>query len=240
MIIIPDIHGRDFWKEAVREHEDEEIVFLGDYVDPYSDLEIIHPWDGLLSLRDVIEFKKAHHDNVTLLLGNHELSYIYNSVAKCRHDDDNHNEIRQLIVDNMDLFEIAYEKRVWDKLFLFSHAGIIPTWLEQNEFVMGEIKTGHEAEELNKLFHAGRLCQVLGDTSSYRGGDKEVGSCIWADVDEHFEYEQSPNAKIYSDVYQIFGHTLQHSEQPIITKHFACLDCRHAFRLDENGELIIL
>ena len=34
MIIIPDIHGRDFWKE-VTAIEDEEFVFLGDYVDPY-------------------------------------------------------------------------------------------------------------------------------------------------------------------------------------------------------------
>ena len=238
MIIIPDIHGRNFWKEAVRGHEDEEIIFLGDYVDPYSALEFIYPWDGLLSLRDVIDFKKAHPANVTLLLGNHDLSYVYNSVTKCRHDYENHDDIRKLIVDNMDLFEIAYKKRVGDKLFLFSHAGIIPTWLEQNEFMIGEIKVGHEAEELNKLFHAGKLCQVLGDVSAYRGGIQEVGSCIWADIDEHFDYEQSPNAKIYSDVFQIFGHSLQLSERPIITKHFACLDCRHAFLLDDNGKLV--
>ena len=34
MIIIPDVHGRVFWKEIVKNSEDK-IIFLGDYVDPY-------------------------------------------------------------------------------------------------------------------------------------------------------------------------------------------------------------
>ena len=35
--IIPDVHGRDFWK-GVRNHVEDfdKIVFLGDYVSPYS------------------------------------------------------------------------------------------------------------------------------------------------------------------------------------------------------------
>ena len=77
MIIIPDIHGRSFWKDAVKGHENEKIIFLGDYTDPYSH-EGIEFWEGLQSLREVIEFKKQHLDNVVLLLGNHDLSYISN------------------------------------------------------------------------------------------------------------------------------------------------------------------
>ena len=37
MIIIPDIHGLNFWKEAVAGREEGIIVFLGDYLDPYPD-----------------------------------------------------------------------------------------------------------------------------------------------------------------------------------------------------------
>ena len=33
ILLIPDIHGRDFWKKA-KDFEGE-IVFLGDYLDPY-------------------------------------------------------------------------------------------------------------------------------------------------------------------------------------------------------------
>ena len=37
MIIIPDIHGRTFWKSAVEQKEkDEKIIFLGDYLDHYD------------------------------------------------------------------------------------------------------------------------------------------------------------------------------------------------------------
>ena len=34
MILVPDIHGRDFWK-VVKSYKDNTIVFLGDYLDPY-------------------------------------------------------------------------------------------------------------------------------------------------------------------------------------------------------------
>ena len=34
ILIIPDIHGRTFWKECIK-CECDEIIFLGDYLDPY-------------------------------------------------------------------------------------------------------------------------------------------------------------------------------------------------------------
>ena len=74
-IVIPDVHGRDFWRSAVRGREEEKIIFLGDYVDPYS-WEGITPHVAFLELQDIIEFKKAHPDNVVLLLGNHDLGYL--------------------------------------------------------------------------------------------------------------------------------------------------------------------
>ena len=36
ILIIPDIHGRTFWKECIKCREYDEIIFLGDYLDPYS------------------------------------------------------------------------------------------------------------------------------------------------------------------------------------------------------------
>ena len=40
-LIIPDVHGRSFWKKAIKKHFDEcdHVVFLGDYIDPYG-------WEG--------------------------------------------------------------------------------------------------------------------------------------------------------------------------------------------------
>ena len=120
---------------------------------------------------------------------------------------------------------------------MFSHAGILPNWLKQNDSVLGKIRPGHEVEELNWLFQAGKLYQALGNVSSYRGGAFEYGSCIWADIHEHLDCELYDESSAYHDVYQIFGHTLQLNERPVVTEHFACVDCRHAFLLDDNGTL---
>ena len=67
-IIIPDVHGRTFWREAVKGRENENIIFLGDYLDPYPS-EGITPEKAYRELLDIIDFKKEHIDNVVLLLG---------------------------------------------------------------------------------------------------------------------------------------------------------------------------
>ena len=37
-MVIPDVHGRYFWKEPVKKYFDtvDRVVFLGDYLDPYE------------------------------------------------------------------------------------------------------------------------------------------------------------------------------------------------------------
>ena len=227
MIIIPDIHGRSFWKDAVKGHENEKIIFLGDYTDPYSH-EGIEFWEGLQSLREVIEFKKQHLDNVVLLLGNHDLSYISNYLPQCRHDDENHDEIKSLIKDNLCLFDIVHEERVGKKRIVFSHAGILPDWLKENEMIFGQIKRGNEVKHLNKMFHEDHIYAALGDVSWYRGGHLTTGSCVWADIEEFID--TLPNH--LPGCFQVFGHSQM--PEPMITDWFACLDCHTAFILDEN------
>ena len=37
VLIIPDVHGRTFWKRAIDLIENyDKIIFLGDYLDPYQ------------------------------------------------------------------------------------------------------------------------------------------------------------------------------------------------------------
>lgn len=71
IIIVPDVHGRDFWREPCYERYDEfdKIIFLGDYLDHYSgESTYEHDIDTLI---DVIGFKKTYSDKVILLIGNH-------------------------------------------------------------------------------------------------------------------------------------------------------------------------
>ena len=49
LIIIPDVHGRDFWRKAVEDNPGAEFIFLGDYLDPYgfeeiTEEEAFHDW----------------------------------------------------------------------------------------------------------------------------------------------------------------------------------------------------
>ena len=54
-IIIPDVHGRDFWRETVKTYINTNVVFifLGDYLDPYPHEEMHNEYQGLL---DIIEY----------------------------------------------------------------------------------------------------------------------------------------------------------------------------------------
>lgn len=245
MIIIPDVHGRDFWKSAVEGRDDEEIIFLGDYVDPYSYIENVHPMAGLKCLLEIIEFKKHHMQNVILLLGNHDLSYISDYLVKCRHDYDNAETIRAIFTEDLSLFRIAHEKIVGGRHYIFTHAGILPAWLEENDRILGTLTPGNAVEELNRGFAAGEIYAALGDVSEYRGGHLEAGSCVWADVDEHLDssfqtdicQNKNTSTSPWTEVYQVFGHTQQLSGFPIITPRFACLDCRKAFWLNDDGEI---
>jgi len=225
MIIIPDVHGRTFWKEAVAGREKEEIVFLGDYVDPYSDWEDVRPVDGLIALLEVIDFKKQHPENVTLLLGNHDLSYILHGMGHCRYDYEHANIIKETFLRNLKLFCIAHGTRANDHNILFSHAGVHRYWMSESLLV-----TGYGviciANLLNEAFWKGKLNKSLCQVSRWRGGYDEEGSCVWADVHEHLN-AQYP----LPHHYQIFGHTQQISD-PVITDRFACLDCRKAFTLN--------
>lgn len=225
MIIIPDIHGRSFWHDAVEAESTEEIIFLGDYTDPYPH-EGIAPEKGLETLTDVLRLKADHPERTTLLLGNHDLSYISSHLPQCRHDHRNHDTIRQILLDNLDQFDIAHEIQVADRHIIFTHAGILPQWLKANEPVLGPIPPGHECTALNQHFHDGTLYPALGNLSWYRGGTDETGSCVWADINEHIR----SNTHL-SGYYQIFGHTQM--KEPLIETHFASLDCRQTFRLDD-------
>ena len=101
MILIPDLHGRMFWKEAVANADEAtRIIFLGDYTDPYG-FEEITPKEAFDNFVAVLEYARSH-PNVELLLGNHDCGYLFGEeVCCCRSDEERYAEIRQLFLDNL-------------------------------------------------------------------------------------------------------------------------------------------
>lgn len=234
ILIIPDVHGRDFWADAVMNNLDKEIVFLGDYLDPYSP-EGITKERAIEVFREIIDLKKEHK-NITLLLGNHDCSYaLSTTICECRHDWTNHGEISRLFQDNFDFFDIAKEKTINKKRFFFCHAGIHKSWIKANSFLFPP-RFNPSAKNFNALLHSDdkeirrKLCNALSNVSYYRGGYEGFGSIVWADVSEFL------NSKEIRESKKVFvvGHT--HLKNAVrLCNNLYCLDCKKAFYIDSKG-----
>ncbi len=225
ILIIPDVHGRTFWKDAVSREAFGTVIFLGDYVDPY-------PRDGISNEQalgnffEIIDYGKTQ-DNVVMLLGNHDMHYYSELFAKSgmssRYWQDGSILLKEIFARNKSLFSLAYETTLNDHHYLFTHAGVNGAWLEANH----EIVSVPDAQHLNQLLDSGEGTMALAQVSKMRGGFFNAGSIVWGDVREMLVSNGLP------EVYQIFGHS-QQRETPIINKKMACIDVRRPFVLRQG------
>ena len=67
ILIIPDVHGRKFWRNPVQKYlndPDTHIVFLGDYLDPYPDIDNITAEEAFEEFKELIKtVKNSNNDN---------------------------------------------------------------------------------------------------------------------------------------------------------------------------------
>ena len=242
--LIGDIHGRDFWKE-LKDNTEDLIIFVGDYVDPYTYYENITAEQALENFKEIIEFAKSNK-NVILLVGNHDCTYFLSDlICECRTDYDNFPEICNLFRDNADLFRLAYCFEYNGEKILVSHAGVHLKWFEEEQ--LNEDSTIESISEnpeeicdyLNKKFKElqdkgypkhDKFINDLAQVSSYRGGWSRYGSCVWSDVHEWIEVETYKDPHL--NCYQIFGHTQLKKGYPLIGKTFACIDSKEIYALD--------
>ena len=87
ILVLPDVHGRLFWKEPVQKYIDvvDRVVFLGDYLDPYGDEGGDYDAESIFeNLKEIVELKRNNMDKVVLLKGNHDQHYaseLFNELA---------------------------------------------------------------------------------------------------------------------------------------------------------------
>lgn len=230
MIVIPDIHGRDFWKESVYKNLSKEyIVFLGDYLAPY-DYEPFTPWNAFPHMEDIVEMKKKHPADVTLLLGNHAIHYLTEKGRGSRYDYVRGAQIKCFLIENAGIFQLTYQAEISGKKYLFSHAGILAGWVECNKEYLDNATPDTIGSILNGLW-TNQSCwpilfSLLTDVPQSRWGRSVYGSPIWSDV-----YDMRTDAPELFGIYQIFGHSQQESE-PVISEYFACLDVRRGIQVD--------
>ncbi|MDR2496411.1 MAG: metallophosphoesterase [Tannerellaceae bacterium] len=224
ILIVPDVHGRNFWEPAL-EYEGE-VVFLGDYLDPYSS-EGISAAQALETFLKILDFKKQNPDRVTLLTGNHELHY-YDTKYRCTRFNYSVFEVVHSILtddDTKDLFSVC---RLTGKA-IFVHAGILGGWHRRHAERLAGLGSVID-EQLNRLFAVDK--EPFGEVSYlYRGGSDDYGSPLWADFKEIL-YEREAFAP---DFVQVVGHTqFPTSSEPIVHKNIRLIDNRRLYLLERN------
>lgn len=229
--IIPDVHGRSFWRDAVEAApEGSPIVFLGDYLDPYPQ-EGIAPEESTRVLKEIIAFKKERLDNVTLLLGNHDLGYLDPDICFCRRDHLGAWENGKILEENLDLFDITRKLSFGRVKVLFSHAGIGVSWTERHRNLFR--REDFDPGTLNTMLHEPALRPalygILSEASPFRGGLDPTGSPVWADLDEYLSGEE-----LLPGYFHLFGHTILEGGPVTVGNEGVCLDCRRAFVFTED------
>lgn len=244
ILILPDIHGRNFYRNALYEavDKDVDIICLGDYLDPYPRQEL-HECGVFAPLKELVEVKTQRPEKVHLLIGNHDSSYMLDCrLCEHRYDYIHAPFYRKFFRDNYNLFQLAYLTEVNGKRFLFTHAGISIWWLKHNEDYFGaDISDPGKVLALldNGLrryrddIHDDVLLRILDQVGYDRGGRFYNGSMIWADVAEYLNEDSFP----WDGLVQIFGHSQQRQHPVKIGERAFCLDCRQPFYIDEDGVL---
>jgi hypothetical protein len=218
VLIIPDIHGRSFWKEPCESWKGN-IVFLGDYHDPYGhsvgEPDAEESLANLKELSDLVKQRESDHPySIICLLGNHDCSY-YTGRFKCRYDYSHSEEVLELIkkLNPQISYELWYDTKEGYNKYLFTHAGVTKNWLDY-----------HQLEDASTLTIDS--LDILEEVPFSRGGESYYGSPIWNSLEDFQDEEHLP------EYYQIFGHTWGGRTEPVITNTYAMLDCGKAFVLD--------
>lgn len=123
ILVIWDVHGRKYWKDAVDNIEHDFVVFIWDYFDSWS----ISPDEQIRNFIDICDYQKKTKD-VVLLIWNHDFHYnntIWDAYSwyKIQYDD----EIWDVIDDHRKHMQYVFELE-W---YLFSHAWVSKTWCEK-------------------------------------------------------------------------------------------------------------
>lgn len=257
LIIFPDIHGRSFWKDVVTEYKDNPdygFIFLGDYFDPYG-FEGIGEDDAIANWKE-LDNELKDHPRTIWLLGNHDWHYMpeLRRCYGCRRSYFNFDYISNIFKNELGTrFNIAYERIINGKRYIFSHAGITPGWAKSVQMFYTKRtveknvwQNTYSAEFINnELMLTPKNRWMLWMISSERGGEDLDGSCIWADVYEHIDNIGMHNVlNSISDmpIYQIFGHSYSYPDldEYYMNEYFAMLDCKKPFMLNcETGELSV-
>ncbi len=190
ILTIGDLHGSDKWKDIVPELYDK-VIFLGDYLDSFThtDEQIVK------NFTEVIAYKYDHFDRVVLMLGNHELSYMWEQFRCTGYRQSLGGTLSYLLWHYYDLFKIAWQRGN----YLWTHAGLHQDFYDRKIRRQVLPDDANLAGTLQRLFEEGYV--PLFEVGAERGGRTgHVGGPFWIDKRK---LQENP----LKGYHQIVGHT---------------------------------
>jgi len=198
-VIIGDVHGRSLWKLITNQEQDaDRIIFIGDYFDSFD----ISGVEQIQNFKEIIEYKKTSGKEVIMLIGNHDHHY-YPEVGytgTSGYQKGIAPSITQVIDENRQYLQMAYS---FNK-FLFTHAGVSPTFMDGEFGEEGWVKD-NVVELLNDLFkYKPKSFEFNGVDAS---GDNTYQTPIWIRPRSLMSVNKKHNKGLKKDYIQIVGHT---------------------------------
>lgn len=196
IVSIGDIHGSSAWKNiSIKENDADKFVFIGDYFDSHNGG--YSPNRQIENFKDILEFKRQNPNKVILLIGNHDFHYLngtYETYSK--YQAGYSNEINKLLEGA--LSEGLMQMCFVEGNFVFTHAGVTKTWVENNDIDVSNLESS-----INSLFNTKRtsFCFSKGPNFS-KIGDDVTQSPIWV-------RPVSLNEDMIDNVICVVGHTRQ-------------------------------
>ncbi|MBR6551103.1 MAG: N-formylglutamate amidohydrolase [Paludibacteraceae bacterium] len=214
--LIGDTHGRDAWRQLVR--EDAVNVFLGDYLDPYGPEIRKSGESALQNLQAIVAYKEQHPETI-LLLGNHDLHYLWRECYS-RYNYQCAKLFAEFFRQNWHHFKMAY---AIGKRILVTHAGVTKPWCKLVG-IPEDLSTEQLAAQLNQMANDDEQLQCF--TSLFCGMDSAgysaSASPVWVRPETLME-----NGKLINEdskqIVQIVGHTKTDNIQ--LTPPFFFVDC---------------
>lgn len=203
ILFVGDIHNHKYIFDDIKRLDEkykfDRIIFLGDYVDDWGD----NSYHSVDTLNTILQLKQSNSEKYTLILGNHELSYL--GFPCSGHNYILANELQNLLNSNIELFDL-YTIASCDNNYICTHAGITNSYING---VISKVIPGLKSNDWEKgLAHMNsnklESLDLLKYASTIRGGQYEYSSMMWCDKREH-EYFSA--CEKYWIPYQIVGHT---------------------------------
>lgn len=169
--VIGDVHGREGWKEIVKQEEWDRIVFNGDYFDTH---EGISPEHQIENFKEIVAFNASDPGRSTLLIGNHDFHYLPEA-GQDRYSgfqSEYAQAIRKALLPVVPILQVATEEQG----YLISHAGVTEPWLKRHTINPNE---GDLADAINLAYDQfpEKFRFFILDRSGY--GDHECQGPLW-------------------------------------------------------------